>query len=250
MIFPNRPVSPLELVAPVSSWDALFEVIGAGADAVYLDGPAVSRRSKPHSDAFNESDLPDIVDFVHHNGRRVYVYVAPRPGEDGALTDFLVYLSGLRVDAVEFEDMTVPVVVDDRALCLSLHARWAPAYPDSEMLPFLESMRVTRFRPSAQLPLNYYWNLHHLTGLALELPMHSPLIREHSLLDLSEAGIVGLRVEETGDGLERTVKACRAMLNRALEEQWLEHPDLRETSGDDGAISLRPVSRPTERLSV
>src|SRR4051812_3484047 len=58
----------LELLAPAGNWDCARSAVANGADAVYFGLPRFNARLR--ADNFTESDLPELMGFLHRHGVR------------------------------------------------------------------------------------------------------------------------------------------------------------------------------------
>ena len=112
----------IEVLAPAGSPEALRAAVFAGADAVYLGGPAFGARA--HARNFTLEELREAVRFCH--GRDVHVHVTVNTLlKDSELEEALGLVSALcemGVDAVLVQDMGLFSLLKDRAPALPLHA--------------------------------------------------------------------------------------------------------------------------------
>ena len=53
----------IELLSPAGAYPILQAVIGAGADAVYVGGPAFGARA--YADNFSKEELLESIDYAH-----------------------------------------------------------------------------------------------------------------------------------------------------------------------------------------
>ena len=105
-----------ELLSPAGDFERLRLAVKFGADAVYVGGVMFGMRTNPSN--FDADELKNAVDFVHENGKKLYLTcnTLPRNGEIALLPDFLRYASDIGVDALIIADMGV----------LSLAKKYAP----------------------------------------------------------------------------------------------------------------------------
>lgn len=108
-----------EILAPAGGPEALKAAVFAGADAVYLGGPAFGARASAKN--FSREELAEAARFCHGRGVRVHVTVNTllKDRELPDALDFVEYLCSLPVDAVLVQDMGL----------FSLLRQWAPALP-------------------------------------------------------------------------------------------------------------------------
>ncbi len=120
---PEPPLPRLpELLAPAGSIDALRAAVACGADAVYLGGKRFSARQ--YADNFDDRELAEAVGFAHGRGVRIYVAVNTllhdREIPDAAR--YLIFLSGIGVDAVLVQDPGLAALAREVVPGLPLHA--------------------------------------------------------------------------------------------------------------------------------
>lgn len=94
----------MELLAPAGSMDKMKMAFLYGADAVYLGGKSFGLRA--FSDNFSNEELKEAVDYAHARGKHIHVTVNIFPHNDDlkALSDYLVYLRDIGVDAILIAD--------------------------------------------------------------------------------------------------------------------------------------------------
>ncbi len=63
----------VELLAPAGSFEILKAVINAGADAVYAAGTKFGARA--YANNFTEKEMLDAINYVHLNGKKLYLTV-------------------------------------------------------------------------------------------------------------------------------------------------------------------------------
>ena len=94
-----------EVLAPAGGPEPLRAAVYAGADAVYLGGPAFGARANAQN--FSREQLAEAVRFCHARGVRVHVTcnTMPRNEEAARLPEWLEYLEEVGVDAVILADV-------------------------------------------------------------------------------------------------------------------------------------------------
>ena len=112
----------VEVLAPAGGWEALEAAVFAGADAVYLGGPAFGARARARN--FTPEELAKAAAFCHARGVRVHVTVNTllKDRELPAALDWVAFLCALPVDAVLVQDMGLFALLRERAPALPLHA--------------------------------------------------------------------------------------------------------------------------------
>ncbi len=113
---------PIEVLAPAGGPEALRAAVFAGADAVYLGGPAFGARA--HAKNFTLEELSEAVSFCHARGVRVHVTVNTllKDRELPEALDLASALCEMGVDAVLVQDMGLFSLLRERAPQLPLHA--------------------------------------------------------------------------------------------------------------------------------
>ncbi len=112
----------MEILSPAGGPEALRAAVFAGADAVYLGGPAFGARANAKN--FSREELAEAVRFCHARGVRVHVTVniLLKDRELPEALDLVAYLCALGVDAVLVQDMGLFALLRKRAPGLPLHA--------------------------------------------------------------------------------------------------------------------------------
>lgn len=93
-----------ELLAPAGNIEKLKYAIHYGADAVYCAGKRFGLRAR--ADNFDEEELAWAVDWVHEQGKRLYVTLNMIPHDEDLadLPPYLLFLKKIGVDAVLVAD--------------------------------------------------------------------------------------------------------------------------------------------------
>ena len=111
----------LEVLAPAGGWESLEAAVFAGADAVYLGGPAFGARANAKN--FTREELARAAAFCHGRGVRLHVTVNTllKDQELPQALEFVEFLCSLPVDAVLVQDMGLFALLRQRAPELPLH---------------------------------------------------------------------------------------------------------------------------------
>ena len=112
----------IEVLAPAGGPEALRAAVFAGADAVYLGGPAFGARA--HAKNFTLEELREAVRFCHGRDVRVHVTVNTllKDSEIEEALELVSALCEMGVDAVLVQDMGLFSLLRDRAPALPIHA--------------------------------------------------------------------------------------------------------------------------------
>lgn len=110
-----------ELLAPAGSFECLKTALYFGADAVYCGGPLLQLRAA--STTFTFDDLKKSVDYVHKNGKKIYVTVNSfaQNEEIEQTGDYAKKLYELGVDAVIVSDIGVIAEIREKCPELPVH---------------------------------------------------------------------------------------------------------------------------------
>ena len=111
----------LEVLAPAGGWESLEAAVFAGADAVYLGGPAFGARANAKN--FTREELARAAAFCHGRGVRLHVTVNTllKDQELPQALEFVAFLCSLPVDAVLVQDVGLFSLLRQRAPGLPLH---------------------------------------------------------------------------------------------------------------------------------
>jgi len=134
----------VELLAPAGDMDALLAAIGAGADAVYLGGKALSARKNAGN--FDGDGLLRAADICHERARRLYVTVNTliRDDEFPLLEELAEQMARAGVDAAIVQDLGVAEVLRRMLPDLPLHASTQMAIHNRQGVDFLRENGFAR----------------------------------------------------------------------------------------------------------
>ena len=118
---PESTKNKIEVLAPAGGPEALRAAVYAGADAVYLGGPAFGARASAQN--FSREELREAAAFCRARGVRVHVTVNTllRDDEVPQAMEFVEFLCSLPVDAVLVQDMGLFSLLRERAPALPIH---------------------------------------------------------------------------------------------------------------------------------
>ncbi len=171
-----------EILAPCGSIASLKGAIAAGADAVYIGGRKFGARAFAENP--EETDLLSAIDFVHLNGKKIYMTVNTLLKEKeirNELYDCIkpVYEQGL--DAVIVQDFGVMEFLRNEFPDLSLHASTQMTVTTAYGAELLrEKYGITRVVPSRELSLSELHHFREHTNLELECFVHGALCYSYS----------------------------------------------------------------------
>ena len=167
--------SKLEVLAPAGSREVLEAAVFAGADAVYLGGPAFGARA--HAKNFTPEELAEAVAFCHRRGVKVHVTVNTllKDGELPRALEWVAFLCSLPVDAVLVQDMGLFALLRQAAPDLPLHASTQMSLHTPAGAAFLEKLGAARVVLARELSLEEIRQIREKTGIELESFVHGAL---------------------------------------------------------------------------
>lgn len=127
----------LELLSPARDLETAKAAVRAGADAIYIGGPAFSARSRAHNSI---ADLEDITRYCHLYGVRVHVTVNTLLHDDELekAGELLKKLDEIGVDVIILQDFTLLQYA--QGLHLELHASTQCNTDTPEKLSFIRRL--------------------------------------------------------------------------------------------------------------
>ncbi len=132
------PAGPLELLAPAGNWECARAAVAHGADAIYFGLQRFNARLR--ADNFTESDLPELMVFLHRHGVRGFVAMNTLvfTGELEAAADQLRVLEAAGVDAIIVQDIGLVRLARRVAPRLEIHASTQMTLTSPEGLRFVD----------------------------------------------------------------------------------------------------------------
>ena len=164
-----------EVLAPAGGPEPLRAAVYAGADAVYLGGPAFGARANAQN--FYREQLAKAVRFCHARGVRVHVTVNTllKEKELPQALDFVEYLCTLPVDAVLVQDMGLFSLLRQRAPQLPLHASTQMSLHTPAGVKLLWDLGAERAVLSREMSLEEIEEVHQACPIQLESFVHGAL---------------------------------------------------------------------------
>ncbi len=165
----------MEILAPAGGPEALRAAVFAGADAVYLGGPAFGARANARN--FSREELAEAVRFCHARGVRVHAAVNTllKDGELPAVLDLVKFLCSLPVDAVLIQDMGLFFALRDRAPELTLHASTQMSLHTPGGAKLLAGLGASRVVLARELTLQEIGEISRACPVELEAFVHGAL---------------------------------------------------------------------------
>lgn len=165
----------MEILAPAGGPEALRAAVFAGADAVYLGGPAFGARANAKN--FSREELAQAVEFCHGRGVRVHVTVniLLKDQELEEALDFVRFLCGLPVDAVLVQDVGLFSLLRERAPQLPLHASTQMSLHTPQGVKLLWELGASRVVLARELSLEEIREIRQACPVELESFVHGAL---------------------------------------------------------------------------
>ncbi|MDD3270926.1 MAG: U32 family peptidase [Syntrophomonadaceae bacterium] len=174
--------SQIELLAPAGRWEAMEKVAAAGADAVYLGGKRFNMRLLRPGFNFSDQELRDAVDYLHQQDKRLYLTINNLyyDEEIEELSDYLLFLEELGVDALIIQDSAIIKLHQQLGLTVPLHASVQIGLGSSEAVRFFAGHGISRVILSKNLSLQEIAQIHQETGIDIEYFAHGDLCISHT----------------------------------------------------------------------
>ena len=150
----------IELLAPAGNFSKLKTAIYYGADAVYVGGKKFSLRA--FSDNFSDEELKQATDFVHENGKKIYVTVNiyAKNKDLNEATEYFKHLENIGVDGAIVSDPGLISIAKKVAPKLPLHLSTQSNTLNVATAKFWEEQGITRLVLARELSLNEISEIH------------------------------------------------------------------------------------------
>ena len=165
----------LEVLAPAGGWESLEAAVFAGADAVYLGGPAFGARANAKN--FTREELARAAAFCHGRGVRLHVTVNTllKDQELPQALEFVEFLCSLPVDAVLVQDMGLFSLLRQRAPELPLHCSTQMSLHTPAGVGLLWELGARRAVLAREMSLSEMEEVHGACPIELEAFVHGAL---------------------------------------------------------------------------
>ncbi|MEW8973207.1 MAG: U32 family peptidase [Tissierellaceae bacterium] len=143
----------VELLAPAGDLEKLKMAIIYGADAVYLGGESFGLRKS--SKNFSLDEIADGVNFVHDNGKKIYVTlnIVPHNEDLDGLEEYVTKLYELKVDAVIVSDPGMFSIIKRTVPNLPIHISTQASVTNYETIMFWYNLGAKRVVLARELSL-------------------------------------------------------------------------------------------------
>jgi U32 family peptidase len=143
-----------ELLSPAGNWECLRAAVANGADAVYFGTERFNARLR--ADNFKTADLPKVMDYLHHYGRRGFVTFNTLIFTD-ELWDAeqeLRHIAKAEVDAIIVQDLGLSWLARQIVPELELHASTQMTISSPEGLEIARELGIKRAVMARELSLH------------------------------------------------------------------------------------------------
>lgn len=216
-----------ELLSPVCNIEALYGVIRAGADAVYLGGKRFGARA--YAGNLSDEELVHAITYTRLHGKRLYLTVNTliKEKELPELEAFLRPLAEAGLDGVIVQDMGVVRLVRECFPEVEIHASTQMAVTDPAGARLLMERGIKRVVPARELSLEELAAIRE-TGAEVEAFIHGAMCYSYSGLCLMSS-MLGGRSGNRG----RCAQACRLPYRTRDAGQNTKEPGNRALSRRD-----------------
>ena len=140
-----------ELLSPAGSYESFEAAIGAGADAVYVGGPAFGARA--YAQNFTQEELITAIETAHIHNRKLYLTVntlLKNRELDDQLFEYLLPYYEAGLDAVIVQDLGVFSFIRRNFPDLDIHASTQMTVTGPEGMRFWRKReQLVWFRPES-----------------------------------------------------------------------------------------------------
>lgn len=166
-----------ELLAPAGRMDALEAVIEAGADAVYLSGKRFQMRAHRSDFHFDDEQLRDATQYVHAQGRRIYVTLNTILGEHelDKARSFLEFLQELGIDAIIACDLATISLAREVGVTFELHSSTMMNVHDLDQALMLKELGIDRMVTSRDISIQEAGLIGERSGVPVEYFLHGDM---------------------------------------------------------------------------
>ena len=188
-----------ELLAPVGSAEHLKLAILSGANSIYLSGENFGARK--YAENFTVPEIREAVKYAHLHNVKVYVTVNTliKEGELGKVSNYLLELYKMGVDAVLIQDIGLIKIINENIPKLSIHASTQMNIHNIEGIRWASEHGIKRIvlpRETEMNELKEIIDYAHSLNIEIEIFAHGALCYSysgHCLLSSMQGGRSGNR---------------------------------------------------------
>lgn len=226
---------PPELLAPAGDWECLKAAVANGADAVFFGLPKFNARMR--ADNFSETELPEVVQYLHRRGVKAYVTlnVLIFTDELPEAVEQLRLLESARVDAVIIQDVGLAELARELTPGLRIHASTQMTVTSPEGGAFAESLGVSQIVLARELSISEIAKFRE-TGVPLEVFVHGALCVAYSGQCLTSESL-GQRSANRGE----CAQACRMPYELIVDGNPVDLGDRRYLLSPQDLAAVREI---------
>ena len=188
-----------ELLAPVGSGEHLKMAILSGANSIYLSGENFGARK--YAENFTVAEIREAVKYAHLHNVKVYVTVNTliKEGELEKVTNYLLELYEMGVDAVLIQDIGLIKIINENIPKLKIHASTQMNIHNIEGIKWASEHNIKRVvlpRETEMNELKEIIDYAHSLNVEIEIFAHGALCYSysgHCLLSSMQGGRSGNR---------------------------------------------------------
>ena len=172
--------TPIEILAPGGSFDALKSAIDSGADAVYFGGSRFGARTNAVN--LTNEQITEAVRYAHLHGARLYVTVNTLVSDD-ELSDafeFIKFCYNEGVDAVIVQDLGIVNMIKSHFPSMRIHASTQMTIHNLSGVLQAQKMGFDRVVLSRELSLKEIKYIADNSNIELEVFVHGALCMSYS----------------------------------------------------------------------
>ena len=212
-----------ELLSPAGNWDCARAAVANGADAIFFGLPKFNARIR--ADNFTETDLPELMVFLHKHGVRGFVTMNTLifTGELQAAEAQLRLLEECGVDAIIVQDLGLARLCRHVAPSIEIHASTQMTITSPEGLQFADQLyQLDRAVLARELSLKEIKKFNPAECAPLEVFVHGALCVAYSGQCLTSESL-GQRSANRGE----CAQACRMPYKLVVDGEERDMKDVR-----------------------
>lgn len=165
----------IELLAPAGDLEKLKIAYLYGADACYIGGKDYSLRANANN--FSKEELKEASKIAHEMNKKLYVTVnIVFHNEDlQGLTEYLKYLSTIKIDAIIISDPLIIDIIKENSIDLNFHISTQSSTTNKETVKFWQSKGAERIVLARELSKAEIKDIIEETNAEIEVFLHGAM---------------------------------------------------------------------------
>lgn len=165
----------IELLAPAGDLEKLKIAYLYGADACYIGGKDYSLRANANN--FSKEELKEASKIAHEMNKKLYVTVnIVFHNEDlQGLTEYLKYLSTIKIDAIIISDPLIIDIIKENSIDLKFHISTQSSTTNKETVKFWQSKGAERIVLARELSKAEIKDIIEETNAEIEVFLHGAM---------------------------------------------------------------------------